>query len=96
MASSAAGLITRPYTELQRSRKEGESGGSQAGAMALGSMKGVGKFNSSLFKGTMIDLPLAVTEGLRATPKMYGEKVVDHEPVRDWKSGLEVAGKVYH
>lgn len=94
MATSATGIATRPYSEFQRLKKEGASGGSQASAMALGSVKSIGKFTSSLYKGTMIDLPLAVTEGLRATPKLYGEHVPDHEPITDWKSGAVVAGKV--
>lgn len=44
-------------------------------------------------KGVCVDLPVAVTEGLRATPKLHGETVKNHEPITDWKSGLRVAGK---
>ena len=46
-----------------------------------------------LTKGACMDIPLAVTEGLRATPKLHGEAVKDHDPVTDWKSGLKVASK---
>lgn len=42
----------------------------------------------------MVDTTLALSEGLRSTPKLYGEKVKDHEPITDWQSGLKVAGKV--
>lgn len=96
MLSGATGIISKPIDEYKRSRKEGSTASNAqiAGNMALASAKSVGKVNSSLFKGSMVDMPLAVTEGLRATPKLYGESVPDHDPITDWKSGAKVAGKV--
>ena len=96
MVSNATGIISKPIDEYKRSQKEGSSATNAqiAGNMALASAKSVGRVHSSLFKGTMVDMPLAVTEGLRATPKLYGESVPDHEPITDWKSGAKVAGKV--
>lgn len=95
MVSGATGIFSKPFDEYKRSRKDGSSSGAKvAGNMALESAKSVGRVNSSLFKGTMIDVPLAITEGLRATPKLYGESVPDHEPITGWKSGAKVAGKV--
>lgn len=96
MISGATGIFSKPFDEYKRSRKDGSSssGAKVAGNMALASAKSVGRVNSSLFKGTMIDVPLAITEGLRATPKLYGDSVPDHEPITDWKSGAKVAGKV--
>lgn len=96
MASGFTGIFSKPFDEYKRSRKDGLSSSNAqiAGNMALASAKSIGRVNSSLFKGTMIDVPLAVTEGLRATPKLYGESVPDHEPITDWKSGARVAGKV--
>jgi UDP:flavonoid glycosyltransferase YjiC (YdhE family) len=44
-------------------------------------------------KGVLVDLPFAMAEGLRATPKLYGETVKDHEPITNVKTGLKVAGK---
>lgn len=44
-------------------------------------------------KGFMVDVPQALTEGLRATPKLYGDDIRDHQPITDWKSGFKVAGK---
>ena len=41
-----------------------------------------------------LDMPLAVTEGMRVAPRLYGGEV--YEPgvvVRDWKTGGIVAGK---
>jgi hypothetical protein len=48
----------------------------------------------SLLKGTMVDLPLAVAEGLRIAPRLYGEQIQDYGTLTDWKSGFVVAGKV--
>ncbi|KFY22704.1 hypothetical protein V493_06383 [Pseudogymnoascus sp. VKM F-4281 (FW-2241)] len=97
MASGATGIFSKPFDEYKRSHKDGvpPSNAHVAGNMALASAKSIGRFNSSLFKGTMIDMPLALAEGLRATPKLYGESVADHEPITDWKSGAKVAGKEF-
>jgi hypothetical protein len=38
----------------------------------------------------MVDIPLATAEGLRAVPRLYGEDVKEHKPVKDWKSGMIV------
>lgn len=64
-----------------------------AGKMAAASAKSVGAFNSSLFRGMMVDLPLAVAEGMRNVPSLYGDDVKTLQPVTDWKSGAVVAGK---
>lgn len=40
-----------------------------------------------------MDMPLAVSEGLRSMPQLYGDEVFDHGPIRDWKSGMAFAGK---
>ncbi|OBT66689.1 hypothetical protein VE03_03955 [Pseudogymnoascus sp. 23342-1-I1] len=97
MLSGATGIFSKPFDEYKRSRKDGppSSNAQVAGNMALASARSVGRVNSSLFKGTMIDVPLALTEGLRATPKLYGEAVPDHDPITDWKSGAKVAGKEF-
>jgi hypothetical protein len=71
------------------------SGMSTAGAMAAASGKSIGAIITSSMKGTMVDIPLAVTEGLRGVPKMYGEEVKDYGQVTDWKSGALVAGKTF-
>ncbi|KAJ7740943.1 sterol glucosyltransferase [Mycena maculata] len=75
----------------------GESRGGMhtAGAMAAASGKSVGRVLTSSFKGMMVDVPLAVTEGLRSFPQLYGEDVRDHGQIRDWRSGAVVAGKSF-
>ena len=96
MVSSAAGIFLDPHKELKATRAKNAGEGSSsnpAAAMTLASAKNVGKFHSSLFKGTMVDMPLAITEGLLAVPRLYGEKTAEHAPIVDWKSGAAVAGK---
>ncbi|KAF4544240.1 uncharacterized protein LTHEOB_6358 [Lasiodiplodia theobromae] len=64
-----------------------------AGKMATASAKSLGAVHSSFFRGMIVDLPLAVAEGMRNAPALYGENVAQHQPVTDWKSGAVVAGK---
>jgi sterol 3beta-glucosyltransferase len=49
---------------------------------------------SSVTKGTLVDVPLALTEGFRNAPRIYGGEVRKQEKVTDWKIGGIVAGKV--
>ncbi|WAO95183.1 Glyco-transf-28 domain-containing protein [Fusarium falciforme] len=84
---SQQGTLSRPHTS-----HGGSSGWSTAGAVASASASGVGGFFKSYGRGFYVDLPLAVTEGFRAVPKLYGEKVPENEPVHDWQSGARVGG----
>lgn len=93
--------------EKQRARAVSTSGasGSNIGAedeksdfttlevakMVGASAKGLAQFTGVGVRGLLADVPVAVTEGLRNTPKLYGQKVPDHAPVTDWKSGITVA-----
>ncbi|KAL4981853.1 hypothetical protein BDW68DRAFT_196013 [Aspergillus falconensis] len=63
------------------------------GAALGSSAKSVGKVVGYWYKGMLVDMPPAVSEGLRAVPQLYGDEVVDHGPIRNWKSGLEFAGR---
>jgi hypothetical protein len=63
------------------------------GAALGSSAKSVGKVVGYWYKGMLVDMPLAVSEGLRAVPQLYGDEVVDHGPIRDWKSGMAFAGR---
>jgi hypothetical protein len=61
---------------------------------AVGSFaKGFGKFTGGLYKGFIVDLPLATTEGFRNIPRLYGEEVKDHGEVTGVMSGFQVGGK---
>ncbi|KAJ7162111.1 hypothetical protein C8R46DRAFT_1103536 [Mycena filopes] len=66
---------------------------STAGAMTAASGKSLGAVFATTARGVMVDIPLAVTHGMRSLPRLYGEDVRDYGEVRDWKSGLVVAGK---
>lgn len=69
--------------------------GSTAARMAGASAKGFGDMNVKVFKGLMVDIPLATAEGLRNVPALYGDTVRDHGTVADWKSGALVGGKAF-
>lgn len=58
-----------------------------AGAMTIPKVWGY------FVKGLVLDAPLATAEGFRATPRLFGEVVKDHDPITDFKSGITVAGK---
>jgi hypothetical protein len=47
-----------------------------------------------LTKGMLVDMPLALAEGMKNVPRLYGEEVPDHGKVADWQSGGKVAAKV--
>jgi hypothetical protein len=61
--------------------------------MAGASAKSLGAFVSTALKGMTVNIPLALTEGLRNTPQYYGEEPRVHGPVTDIKSGFTIAGK---
>ncbi|CAI7627318.1 unnamed protein product [Penicillium bialowiezense] len=63
------------------------------GVAMAASAKSLGKAVGHSYKGMLVDMPLAVSEGLRAVPRLYGDEVKDHGEVRDWKSGAMFAGR---
>ncbi|KAJ5947875.1 hypothetical protein N7466_000890 [Penicillium verhagenii] len=63
------------------------------GAAMEGSAKSLGKVVGYWYKGVLVDMPLAASEGLRAVPRLYGDEVKDHGKILDWKSGATFAGK---
>lgn len=56
--------------------------------------KNFAKASSSMVKGAVIDMPMALADGLRHAPRMYGDKGRDYGQITGIKSGLSVAGKV--
>ncbi|WYZ35207.1 hypothetical protein EsH8_I_001483 [Colletotrichum jinshuiense] len=85
--------LAPPQTDaIERPRSAGRGCGSTTGAVFKASASGVGSFFRSYGK-FYVDVPLAVTDGFRAVPKLYGEKVPDRAPITDWKSGAMVGGK---
>ncbi|KAI9727798.1 MAG: hypothetical protein M1834_007945 [Cirrosporium novae-zelandiae] len=88
----------RPH-EIHKSQKEsknqGEGSGKRIAAMVGASAMSISKMYGVALRGALIDMPLALTEGLRATPKLYGETVTEHNAVVDWKSGGIVGAKTF-
>jgi hypothetical protein len=70
-----------------------QGGGKLLARMAGASAKSLGGFVPTALKGMTVDIPLAMTEGLRNIPRLHGEEPRDHGPITDIKSGFAVAGK---
>ncbi|KAL4934238.1 uncharacterized protein BDV17DRAFT_248733 [Aspergillus undulatus] len=87
--SSEASSIAPPLPSSTKSTSKWETTGVAVGTSA----KSLGKVVGYWYKGMLVDMPLAASEGLRAIPRLYGDEVKDHGAVRDWKSGATVAGK---
>ncbi|KAM0490255.1 hypothetical protein ACHAP8_011729 [Fusarium lateritium] len=87
-----AGLTVPP--QLNKSRSTNDLHQQHGTVAALkGSASGVGGFFKHYSKGMLLDLPYAVSEGMRNAPKLYGSQVYDPGAVTDWKSGGIAAGK---
>ncbi|KAH9212963.1 putative sterol glucosyltransferase [Leptodontidium sp. 2 PMI_412] len=83
-------VFTGPAKAFQ---SKDDGGGGKEAAITFG--KGFGKMVGVLPRATLVDFPLAMTEGLHHMPRLYGEEVRDHGQVKDWKSGGVVAGKTF-
>lgn len=70
------------------------SNAKQAAKMLGASAMTIPKIHGILLKSFVIDAPLAIAEGFRATPRLMGEEVKDHEPITGFGSGMKVAGMV--
>jgi hypothetical protein len=92
MVTSAGDMVVSPYSAIQKAAPEDSTAKTTMTAVASFS-KSFGKFNGRLFQGAIVDIPLAVTEGLRSVPKLYGEEVQSHGEVTDAVSGFTVGGK---
>ena len=66
-----------------------------AGTVAGASAKSISMLAPTAAKGMLVDIPLAITEGMKAVPSHFGTKVRNHGPVTDAKSGAAVAGKTF-
>uniref|UniRef100_A0A0D2Y9P7 Uncharacterized protein n=1 Tax=Fusarium oxysporum (strain Fo5176) TaxID=660025 RepID=A0A0D2Y9P7_FUSOF len=84
------GLVEANRAASSKPGREASTTSSNAGKSAG---KGVSKMATSVLKGSLVDVPLALTEGLHNLPELYGDKVRKHNKVTDWKSGTAEAGK---
>ncbi|KAI8261351.1 Sterol 3-beta-glucosyltransferase UGT80B1 [Colletotrichum sp. SAR11_239] len=85
----------KPMSRPASSSSRGDESSSKPGAMAVAAANGVGKLAGNATKGLFVDIPLAVTEGLRNVPNLYGDTVKKHDAVEDFRSGVSVAGKTF-
>ncbi|KAH6643326.1 glycosyltransferase family 28 domain-containing protein [Truncatella angustata] len=91
-SKALGGVFIDPFKSYKRVGEKGD-GESAAGVALtevgdrLGSMAGV------VTKGALVDMPLALAEGLKNVPRLYGEEIQDHGTVNDWQSGSKVAAK---
>lgn len=104
VAKSITEIFTKPVGEYRSElhRREntqdanhGDTRPSLAGKMATASASSLGNVATNTLKGTMIDIPLALTEGLRSIPQHMGGTVRDHGAVTDAKSGSVVGAKTF-
>ncbi|KAK4118847.1 glycosyltransferase family 1 protein [Parathielavia appendiculata] len=89
----AALELPPPENSTTYQTKEEKEEQSRTTTAFLGCASGVGNFFKHWTKGMYLDMPLAVSEGLRNAPRLYGGDVYDPGRVTDWKSGGAAAGK---
>ena len=75
-----------------RSASKQPSIGGQAAAAGA---KSIGSVAPRALKGMLVDIPLALTEGLNSVPSHYGDKRRDNGKVTGIGSGFAVAGKTF-
>ncbi|OGE47759.1 hypothetical protein PENARI_c037G02547 [Penicillium arizonense] len=63
-----------------------------AGRMVGASVKSIANFAPTALKGMTVDIPLAMTEGMRNVPRLYGEKPQHDGSVTGIKSGFALGG----
>ncbi|KAJ0286971.1 hypothetical protein CBS470a_005662 [Colletotrichum nupharicola] len=89
------GTFIDPWKEYKRSRASGHEAGRASGSAALAVGKGFASMTGAVAKGGLVDMPLALTEGLHNVPRLLGDKPRDNGKVEDWKSGGVVAAKTF-
>ena len=97
ITTSTVGIFADPVKVYLDNHKAGPEEQSQLkvhGQAALASLKSTNHLAVGAFKGGMVDIPLALAEGFRNTPRLWGQTVEEQEEITGWKSGATVAGKV--
>lgn len=88
-AESSASIHTVTST---KSRGKQPSVGGKA---ALAGAKSLGWLAPKALKGLTVDIPLAMAEGFKSAPKLYGDEMRDHGKVTGAGSGFVVGGKTF-
>lgn len=82
-------------TSASSGKSQGKKHSSMTSRVVGASAKSIGMIAPTYVKGTLVDIPLAFTEGMRSVPRHLGTEVRDHGRVTDAKSGAVVAGKTF-
>ncbi|KAH7150277.1 hypothetical protein B0J13DRAFT_549849 [Dactylonectria estremocensis] len=91
--TALGGTFIDPFKEMKRVRSGDSRYESSGVAVMATTANGLKDMTTSVTKGMLVDVPLALAEGLRNSPRLYGEVVSSHEPVTDVKDGCVVAAK---
>ncbi|KAH8747024.1 hypothetical protein F5883DRAFT_584558, partial [Diaporthe sp. PMI_573] len=89
---SLGGLFIDAYTAYKKAAAGGSRGSSAAAAAQAAGSSAV-SMTGALTEGMLVKMPLALAEGMKNVPKLYGEEVPDHGKVTDWQTGGKVAAK---
>lgn len=81
------------YSETRSSSIKSKNDSVAAKKAMEASSKSLGKLVTTSTKGILIDIPMAITDGLRAMPHLYGEDVKQRDHITGFRSGAAVAGK---
>ena len=94
--ASLGGLFIDPYKAYKQASAKSKGSANAAGKATVAVGGSFAKMSGVLVRGTLVDTPLALAEGMRNIPRLYGDEVKDYGKVTDWKSGGTVAAKVGH
>ncbi|KAF3402070.1 Sterol 3-beta-glucosyltransferase UGT80B1 [Penicillium rolfsii] len=84
---------TRSMASIENASSDSVRHGARlAGRMAGASVKSLANFVPTALKGMTVDIPLAMTEGMRNVPRLYGEKPQHDGCVTGIKSGFALGG----
>lgn len=95
MERDSAGVQGDEKSIVSTSSKGKEKEGAVAGKMAAASAMSIVNIGPIAAQGMLVDIPLAITEGLKNIPGHYNGQVRNHGPVTGAKSGAVVAGKTF-
>ena len=98
LVGALGSVLINPVTEYKlaaANRRDGGAGGASPSKAAVhASIKSIGRVPETLIKSGGVGIPVAVATGFRSMARACGDRVREHDPVTDWKSGAMVAGKV--
>ncbi|PNH41013.1 hypothetical protein VD0004_g6051 [Verticillium dahliae] len=95
LAAAASDTASVKSAATDRGGASAAKSPSLAGKMVGASAKSIGGIAPTALKGMVVDIPLALTEGLRAVPGHYGDRPRDNGQVTGFVSGAAVAGKTF-